>query len=338
MATTIVSTARTASNYKEDTIMTAPRKCEHCGANLDAGETCTCQSEERVEPMAEGYMEFVMGSSLENLPATIDFNFNQLKGQLAASLEAYTGLVVTEDGIKGAKEDRAKLNKLREALETKRKEVKKRCMAPYDDFEARVKELVGLVDKPIAAIDGQLQQFENTRRENKRKEVLAVYEDTVGELRDILPFEKVWRDEWANATVTMKKIREAIVSLEAKVASDLEVLSTVEGEFVDAVKVKYLEALDLNAALTERKRLQDEAEKLRAYNARKEAFEKLAEAAPAKHEPVQQPQEEPVAAEKPEPLVGEKVYLLRFECEITVSQVKALSEFLNANNITYRRI
>ena len=32
--------------------------------------------------------------------------------------------------------------KLREALENKRKEVKRECMAPYTDFEAKVKELV----------------------------------------------------------------------------------------------------------------------------------------------------------------------------------------------------
>ncbi len=46
-------------------------------------------------------MEFVMGNSLETLPKTIDFNFEELKGQLAESLALYTGLVVTEDGIKG---------------------------------------------------------------------------------------------------------------------------------------------------------------------------------------------------------------------------------------------
>ena len=63
-------------------------------------------------------MEFVMGNSLETLPKTIDFNFEELKGQLAESLALYTGLVVTEDGIKGAKEDRAKLNKLREDMGT----------------------------------------------------------------------------------------------------------------------------------------------------------------------------------------------------------------------------
>lgn len=326
--------------------MTAPRTCERCGAHLDAGETCSCVSEERDEPVAEGNMEFVMGSSLEQLPATIDFNFTQLKVELEASLAAYTGLVVTEDCIKNAKDDRARLNKLREALESKRKEVKRQCMAPYNDFEAKVKELVALIDQPIAAIDGQLQRFEDARRKAKREDVLAVYEDTVGELRGILPFEKVWRDEWYNVGFTMKKIREAVVSLEAKVASDLEALSVVEGEFIDAVKIKYLEALDLNAALNEHKRLKEEAERLRAFNARQEAMKKLEAAAPAK-----QAENEPsvgvgtwepgggASFEEPVPVPEEeKVYLLRFECRVTKAQAAELSTWLKDHNITFWRI
>ena len=96
-------------------------------------------------------MEFVMGNSLETLPKTIDFNFEDLKTELGRSLSYYNGLVVTEDDIKSAKDDRAKLNKLREALENKRKEVKKECMAPYTDFENKVKELVGLTRRHAAA-------------------------------------------------------------------------------------------------------------------------------------------------------------------------------------------
>lgn len=327
--------------------MTAPRTCERCGAHLDAGETCTCENETYTEPATDGGMEFIMGNSLEQMPATIDFNFEQLKMELASGLATYTSLVVTADSIKDAKADRAKLNRLRDALESKRKEVKKLCMAPYNDFEAKVKELVGLIDKPISAIDDQLRQFEEIRRNDKYAEVLAIYEETVDELRGILPFEKVWRDEWYNTSATMKKIREAIINLEAKVASDLEALSTVEGEFVDAVKVKYLEALDLNAALTERKRLQDEAEKLRAYNARKEAMEKLEAAAPPKQdEPAQQadgyPTWEPgggASVEEPVPVPDrEKLYSLRFECKISQANAAELAAWLKDHNIEYRRI
>ena len=325
--------------------MTAPRTCEKCGAHLDAGEVCECEKVEAIN--VEPSTEFVMGRSLEALPATIDFNFEALKLGLSQSLAKYDGLVVTEDDIKGAKDERAKLNKLREALEAKRKEVKRECMAPYNDFEAKVKELVALVDKPILAIDTQLKNYEDHRREEKQTAIREIYEETVGELRGILPFEKAWRDEWYNVSVSLKKVREALVAMESKVASDLEALSTVESEFIDAVKIKYMEGFDLSAALTERKRLQDEAEKLRQYNARKEAFEKLASAAPPKEEapsPVQEGAQtwEPgggadVEQHGPAP-EEEKFYILRFECTVTKAHAAELSAWLKARNLDYRRI
>ena len=306
--------------------MTAPKVCEHCGSALDANEICHCQE----EAQSAAAMEFVMGDSLASLPKTIDFNFEELKGALAQSLAHYNGLVVTEDGIKSAKDDRAKLNKLREALETKRKEVKKECMAPYNDFEAKVKELVALIDRPIAAIDSQLKDYEEKRRSEKREAILAIYEENIGDLRSLLPFDKLWRDEWYNTGMSMKKIREAIVDSEEKVKSDLAVLSTVESEFAEAVKLKYLENLDLNIALAERARLQDQARRLREYEEQKANETR---------------QEEPVRAPSPGPVqdavqtpVNETVYRLCFECRVTAAQAQDLSTWLKAHNISYRRI
>ena len=283
-------------------------------------------------------LEFVMQTDLATaLPAVLEFNFEDLKKALAERMELYRGLVVTEDGIKAAKQDRADLNKLREAIEAKRKEVKKACMAPYTEFEGRVKELVQLVDAPIAAIDGQLKEYEEKRRADKRAEIAAIYEETVGELKGILPFERLWRDEWYNTAWSMKKIREAIVAAEGKTASDLEVLSTVESEFAEAVRLKYLEALDLNAALAERARLQERAAKLREYE---EQRRRAAEAEAASVPEAGQAEAADAGQAEAAPATGaeETVYLLRFECQLTRSQAAELSAFLKARNISYRRI
>lgn len=289
-------------------------------------------------------MEFVMNTDLETLPKTIEFNFDDLKQQLAASLEMYTGMVVTEDGIKGAKEDRARLNKLREALESKRKEVKKQCMAPYTDFEAKVKELVCLVDQPIDAIDTQFRAFEERRRQEKRDAVLALYEETVGELRELLPFERVWQDGWYNKYATMKKIGEEIEAAVKKASSDLDVLSTVESEFAEAVKIKYLERLDLNEALAERARLQERARKLREYEEqqmraadeqRARAEKETAVNPPAEETPAPSGQEDTVCGS---PDYTPPVYRLCFECLVTREQAAELAAWLKSNNINYRRI
>lgn len=311
--------------------MTAPRTCDHCGCALDAGEVCDCTAQ-------ASSMEFKMLTDMESIPKRIDFNFEALKAGLTESLAFYQNLVVTEDGIKAARGDRAKLNKLREALENKRKEVKRECMAPYTDFEAKVKELVGLIDQPIAAIDAQLKEYEEKRRGEKREAILAIYEETIGELRSLLPFERLWQDTWYNTGTSMKKIREAIVAAEAKTSSDLEVLATVESEFAEAVKLKYLETLDLSAALAERARLQAQAARLREYEAQRAAQETgpVGERKQSGESKLSgAPGSEGCGASAGD---VETVYVLRFECQITRDQARELSTWLKTRNINYRRI
>ena len=159
---------------------------------------------------------------------------------------------------------------------------------------------------------------------------------TVGELRALLPFDKLWRDEWYNTSTSMKKIRAAIVETENKVSSDLEILSTVESEFIDAVKLKYLEGLDLNTALAERARLQDQAKRLREYEDQQRA--RAAQEAPQPPVPAPTPVVQE-ATEVPEPESGEvRVYRLCFECQVTREQAAELAAWLKARNIPYRRV
>ena len=167
----------------------------------------------------------------------------------------------------------------------------------------------------------------------------------MGELRALLPFEKLWQDTWYNTSVTMKKVREAIVAAEDKAASDLEVLATVESEFAEAVKIKYLEHLDLNEALMERSRLQERAKRLREYEAQRAAqAANLAEEqrkAEATRGAEQTPDPAANAAQAGtwEPgggeTVEETIYLLRFECQVTKDQAAELSRWLKERNISY---
>ncbi len=51
-------------------------------------------------------------------------NYEELKSELSEQLQKYKNIVVTEDSIKEFKADKANLNRLKTALEDKRKEVK----------------------------------------------------------------------------------------------------------------------------------------------------------------------------------------------------------------------
>lgn len=79
-------------------------------------------------------MELILKSAEISIPHAIE-NLEQLKAEIAPKMEYYRSLAVTEDGIKAAKSDRAKLNKLKTAISDQRIAVKKQCLASYETFE-----------------------------------------------------------------------------------------------------------------------------------------------------------------------------------------------------------
>ena len=281
-------------------------------------------------------MEFVMSTDLNTaLPKVIGFNFEELKAELTARLDYYNSLVVTEDTIKEGKAERAKLSKLREAVEAKRKEVKREYMAPYTDFESKVKELVAIIDAPIAAIDGQLKAFDDLRREEKRAEIQRTYATLVpAEMQAIIPLERIFDPKWLNATVKTKAVEAELTAMVQQTEDDLQVLDTVEPEFAAAVRARYMETLNIGAALRYKQTLVAAAE---AAKRRAEAMAAPAAAPAHEPEPVREAPDvhvvEPVQDEEPV-----KLYRLRLEIHLTQYQANALKRFLEENGIAYMKI
>ena len=101
--------------------------------------------------------------------ASID-KFDELKSYLATQLENYKNLAYTEDSLKIAKADKATLNKLKKALDERRKEIKKIYMEPYLAVEAQIKELTAMIDEPLAEIKAFTDRMEEVRKAEKQKE------------------------------------------------------------------------------------------------------------------------------------------------------------------------
>jgi hypothetical protein len=209
----------------------------------------------------------------------IEFNYEELKQELSLRLEKYKGLTYTEDEIKLAKTDRATLNKFKDAIETKRKEVKNICLEPYNAFEARIKELVGLVETPIGEIDKQVKGFEETQKQEKKKAIETFFDEKVGDLKEILPFAKLWNPKWLNATPVLSKVKEEISSELDRVNQDLGIIESLNSKFDSEMKRKYFENLVLNEAFAVKTNLEDlekagEERKAKQELARKEAEER----------------------------------------------------------------
>lgn len=224
-------------------------------------------------------MEFIINTDLEKtIPAVIDFNFEELRGWLGSQLSHYNALVVTEDTIKEGKEERAKLNKLKTAVEDRRKEVKKLCLAPYESFEAKCKELVGMIDEASNSIDGQVKSFEEAEKAEKRAAIEAAYGEYAGDMAGLLPLEKIFNQKWLNKTVLLAAAVAEMQAIIGKARNDIKVIRAMSCACEDQMVSAYLERLDMSAALMEKNR----------YEARQEQLARMAEreaaAAPVVHD------------------------------------------------------
>lgn len=276
-------------------------------------------------------MELKMVTDLSTaIPQRIEWNHEELKAEIAERLDHYNKLVITEDTIKDGKADRASLNKLREAVDKRRKEIKKQCLVPYNDFEVKVKEILTLIDAPIAAIDSQLAMYEETRKEEKRVMVVEAYEEVVpDDLWEIIPYDRIFDQKWLNATTSMKKVKEDLEGIVKRTNADLIALDTVEEEYAAAVRSKYIDTLDIAAAMSHKAHLLAAAE---AFRQREAAKAMEVPAAPEK--PAEEAPEPPWGV--PEPT--EKLYALRLEFQLTMQQANQLKAFLANAGIKYIKI
>lgn len=280
-------------------------------------------------------MELRIITPQENwLEQGIQWNNEELKAAIAAKVRDFDGLQYTEETIKEAKKDKADLNKLKTAIENERKRVKKKCAEPYETFEKQVKEVTALIDEPIHLIDTQIKEVEEKRRIEKKGQVLSIYEENIGTLKGILPFEKVFKEEYLNVSRTLKSIREEITALIQKVNSDMDTIDELHTIFELQVKDMYIRTLDLSAALRENNRLIEVEKRLAAEREQKRQMEEQrAVEADTKTTPPVAPISEP----KPEqPL--EKRQWVKFQAYLTTEDAIALKEFFNSRSITFKAV
>ena len=155
-------------------------------------------------------------------------------------MDEYKGVIVDENTIKESKKDLADLRKIREEIETKRKEIKREWEQPYNDFKANCDELLKLVDEPIEEINSQLKLFDEKKKAEKRNLVEAIYTDIIGEYAEYLPLESIFDSKWLNASTKERDIKFDLSEKIVKVRSDLDIIhglgSEIESELIETYK------------------------------------------------------------------------------------------------------
>lgn len=213
----------------------------------------------------------------EALPP-VRWNYDDVKKWIDDGLSNYKGIVYTPDTIVQAKKDRASLNKLVDAIDAKRKEMKAHYLQPYEAFEAQAKELVAMVKSVNAEIDAQVKAYEAFKKEEKLQQIKALYQDMVGDLANLVPYERLHNPKWLNVTFSIPAVTEELGNKIDRIMAGLKSIDTLglDDDLTSRIKSVFLQSFDLAAALAEKDRILREREEL----ARLKAAQTAAQAEP----------------------------------------------------------
>lgn len=110
----------------------------------------------------------------------IKSNFDAVKHNLGEQLKKFE-LIVQEDDVKIAKQNATTLNKLKNEIETLRKEKSKELSAPIKEFELKAKELANMCENTRQGLLTQVAKFEDKKllfcKELLNEELQTQYEE-----------------------------------------------------------------------------------------------------------------------------------------------------------------
>lgn len=287
------------------------------------------------------------------LPKKIDWNYEELKAEITEKAKIYETMVYTDDQIKIAKSDKAKLNHLKKALNDERIAREREYMKPFNEFKTQINEIISIIDKPVSIIDKQVKEYDQIKKQEKAKKCLELFEE-LNQDYNWLDYNKISNPKWTNATFGLNKVQEEIEGKLEQIKNDLNTLSSLEAYSFEAIE-EYKRSLDVGKAIAEGQRLvaiQKRKEEMERRKAEAEARAKAEAEARAQEE---KPKTEEIGSKTEEKVENEDVKTtneinsqpdpepinsqwISFSARLTIDQAKELKEFFDNRNIEFKAI
>ena len=171
--------------------------------------------------------------------------------KLIPAIEAKKGVVVDEKNYKDFVKAKTGMVPLYRSyakkLETERKAVKKAYIEPYQEFEAKVNDVVRALNDTANVVAENVDVFVQKQKDERRKE----YQEAIDKLRNVLitkgmlsqeyADQFVFDEKWLNASTSKKRFNEDVSaqfnSLIEKEKADKLSLETIENTIVNTCKV-----------------------------------------------------------------------------------------------------
>ncbi|UQS85814.1 DUF1351 domain-containing protein (plasmid) [Apilactobacillus apisilvae] len=147
--------------------------------------------------------------AVEFQPGTINLsNVDELKKLVTDYANKYKELVVTEESYSNDKKVRTDLNKLKKALEDKRKEIKRAYNQPLKEFEILIKGIEAPIDDVSSNIKEQTDKFDQQAKDKKEQQIKE-FIDEVCTNKGISSANIQIDPRWLNKSTSKKQWQEA---------------------------------------------------------------------------------------------------------------------------------
>ncbi len=276
-------------------------------------------------------MELDTRTAPVELPQRIQ-NFDEIKTYLTDATVKYRDLVITASEVKNAEKELADLRKLRDFIDTQRKEAKKQYTEQLKPLEDQYKELSALVIAPINAIDSQVKEFREEEKQKKYDE-LKEYFELINDV-PFLRFESVLNPKYGNKSVSMNTLKTELAFSVKKVADDYDEINALykDAPYLVAVQKKFADTLEKDTALAYAAVLSRQYEQQNRTSTPEDTQNVPVSPSPQNNEVIP-PAPQNAAESESEPYITG-----RFEVTGTRKQIIALGEYMRSQGIKFTTI
>lgn len=253
-------------------------------------------------------------------------NMSEVKEYALKTKEYYETLVYNDEQIKEAKDERASINKVVKKVADYRKDIVEKFNKPLEEFVKTAKETESILKEASNCIDVQVKKYEEEEKQNKKDECEELFNSLIGDLSELISFDKVFNPRWLNKTTKITEVEQEIKSAIDKVNKGLTAIKELNSEFETEVINTFLQDFDLSKAIMKNTQLKEQKERLAKTEVAKEETKK---------EIVKEMITKPV-----EDVIDERDIIKSYTLKITANYTKmtALRKFMEINDIKFERV
>lgn len=188
----------------------------------------------------------------------LESNAEQIKEFVLKKLTEYTPENYIGKAAE-AKADRAVLNNAEKALNSKRLEIEREYMLPFDKFKAIITDTCKAIKQASSKLDEIVKGEESREKEQKRNEIESYWDSLNFSLFSI---DKVFDCRWLNKGTKLKDVHAEIDQIIQRTFNDLQIIEKFPAEDVSLLKTVYLESLSITDAIQAADKLKQNRERL----------------------------------------------------------------------------